>query len=120
MTDLLIDPDTGDLAFENGDFSSVTGTDEYRQMIEQKLRLIQGGWFFNRTDGVPYLTRVFGKRKPDTISLNAVFVQAILSIDGILKLNEPIEYILDKANRKLSLVIKVKTESGNLSLTVEV
>jgi hypothetical protein len=120
MSDFLLDPDTGDLVFENGDFVRVTGLAEMRQRVEQKLKLVQGSWFFDRTAGVPYYTKVFGKNKADSVSMNSVFAQAILTIDGVLKLNKPIDYILNKLNRIIALSVDIKTQSGNLVETFEV
>jgi len=119
MSDLKIDAATGDLVFENGDFVLVDGREEIKQALLLKLGLFQGEWFFDTTLGVPYYQRVFGKNKPDSISVNSVFTRAILTVDGVLNLEEPISFDLDKANRVLSVSFKAKTTEGIISETLE-
>ncbi len=111
--DFLIDTATGDLAFENGDLVEATGLAEIRQRLQSKLELVAGEWFYNRNLGVDYYARVLGKQA-DPVAMNAVFVQAILSVPGVLKLLKPIDYDLDRTKRILSFSFEVQTIAGVL------
>ncbi len=116
MSSYKIDTDTGDLVYENGDHVRVSGIDEIEQKIRLKLGLVQGEWFFDRTKGVPYYSKIWIKTKADPVTVDSVFVQTILSVSGVQSLAEPIDYTLNKQNRVLGLSFKAKTEFGILEM----
>ena len=120
MSDLTIDPITGDFAITNGEVTLEEGSAAIRQRLEIKLRTFLGEWFLDTTFGIPYYEQVLGK-KVNPISLNAVFVSAILTVSGIKKLDKPITYDFNPSLRKLDLsfvAILDTGESVGVSLSV--
>lgn len=111
MTDFLINTTTDDLSYENGDIVEASGLAEMAQRLTQGLGLVAGEWFFDRSAGVDYYAYVLGKVL-DPVALDALFVEAILSIPGTLKLAKPIDYSYDSATRILGVSYEVLTERG--------
>lgn len=111
MSDLTVDPLTGDLAITSGEVTLEENSAAVRQRLEIKLRTFLGEWFLDTTFGVPYYEQVLGK-KVNPISLNAVFVSAILSVPGIKKLDKPITYDFNASLRNLALSFVAILDTG--------
>ena len=54
MTDLKLDPGTGDLIVEGG-LQLVEGSEEGRQRLQQALAINLGEWFADVTQGLPWI-----------------------------------------------------------------
>jgi hypothetical protein len=122
VSDLNLDPNTGDLNFsaEDGDLRLTAGRDAIRQRLAMRLRLVRGEWFLDVTAGTDYYGAILGKRT--FIEIDAELVRVILTTDGVLSLTGPIEYNVNKINRVLDVSFEVATTEGDLevdeSLTV--
>lgn len=56
MTDIYIDPTTGDIALNNNTMRLTANNAELtRQRIQITLLTYRGEWFYNVSDGIPYL-----------------------------------------------------------------
>lgn len=109
--DLPIDQETGDLNIVNGDITLVDGAEAVRQRLSVKLRTFLGEWFDDPTFGVPYKENVF--TKPTRIQLiHATFVQAILTVPGVQKFIEPLEFDFNRSTRLFNISFAVQTDSG--------
>lgn len=86
MSDLRIDLDN-ELVLENGDLVLTTSeTDNIAQNIRQRLRVLKGEWFLDRTLGLPYFETILEKN-PNSVLVATLFKQTILETRGVTKLN---------------------------------
>lgn len=112
-----VDPFNGDLSVTNNQLDTVTGQEEIRQYSIQVLKTFFGEWFLDITIGIPYFDIFEKKADPD--SIEALFVEAILSTLGIVRLLEFELTIPNKAKRELQLTYKAQTEESLEPLLVE-
>lgn len=109
--DIFVDPDTGDVVYDNADSPPVT-TDT-RQDVAQRLRIklqtYLGEWFLNIENGVPYYERVLrkGVRKED---IDVIFQTLIREEDGVLEI---VEFESSLSNtREYNMRFRVRTNEG--------
>ena len=84
--DLLIDQETGDLSFINGECPvTQLQTDVVAQRLRVTLYTFYGEWFLNNQIGVPYIQQIFTKvQKKSSID---VMAQGVISADpGVLEI----------------------------------
>lgn len=113
MSDLRINPQTGDLDISVFDFSLVSGIEEIAQRIRIRLKFFLGEWFLNINYGIPYFQEVFVKNT-DLSELNAIFKNAILTTPGVAGLSI-FSFDFQGAQRKLKIIFVAETVYGNLS-----
>lgn len=84
--DLLLDPNTNDLVFINGQ-TPVTRSnfDVVSQRLKIRLQTFLGEYVFDTQYGVPYFQRIFGKRIRKT-EIDNIFQQQILLEEGIVEI----------------------------------
>ena len=108
--------DDGDLAITNNAFALVTGPEEIRQRVTQRIRTFLGEWFLDYTVGVPYFQDIFVKA-PDEDKVSAVLKNEILGTLGVLEL---LTFTLDlDDDRTLSVEFSVKVYNGDVLKFVE-
>ncbi len=83
MTALLQTSD-GDIDITNGRMSLVTGAEEKRQKIENRLELGKGEWFLDTREGTPWLQSILGSKNPDLSIPGRVLRSVIVSVEGIV------------------------------------
>lgn len=118
MSDLTINPDTGDLDFTSGDLSLTSGADAIRQNIAMRLRMVVGEWFLDLDAGTDYYGSILGQK--NFITADAEFVRVIISTPGVNDILNPLEYNLDKRTRVLRVTFKVDTDEGEITATESV
>lgn len=105
--------DNHDIDLTGNNMSLVSGPDEYRQKIIQRLKMFLGEWFLDESRGIPYIDSVFEKGTPAN-EIESVFIEQILSVQGVIRmLKFDIEF---STNRELSLDFTVQTLSGTLNV----
>ncbi len=117
MSDIMLDPKTGDLDLSGFDLKIVTGKEAIAQRLRIRLRFFYSEWYLDRTFGIPYYQSVFQKPANAAI-LDAVFKDAILDTPGVLRLTR-FTLDIDTARRELSVVFSVETEDGEVTIEEE-
>jgi len=84
------------------------------QAISMRLKLLQGEWFLDATQGVPYATNVLGRHTQAQADL--VFRQTILDTQGVTRILSFISS-LDPTTRKYSMACAVVTQFGQVGIT---
>ena len=84
----LLQTATGDLDITNGRLSLVTGLQEKAQKINNRLGLFRGEWFIDQRIGTLWWERILGIKNPDLFLVKRVLRNAILSVPGILDIEE--------------------------------
>ena len=113
--DLLLDMDSGDLLFANGECLT---TQDYVQAVQQRLfitlRTFTGEWYLNTDHGVPYFQSILGtKNSKEAIDL--IFQQKILGERGVQAITEFSSSI--NANRIYTLNFKVTVAGQEVQVT---
>ncbi len=87
VRDFLLGSD-GDLVINNGDFVLVSGAPAAQQGVSFRLGFVQGDWFLDREDGIPYFTRILIKHPNyaearEWVRLAIIDTPDIVSVDSI-------------------------------------
>lgn len=117
--DLLLDIDTHDVIFINGECPV---TQLQADVVAQRLRItlstFLGEWFLNTDVGVPYFQQVFGKiRRKSTIDL--IFQQIISDDPGVIEILS-FQSTLEPDARGYSLTFSVRVTDNTASLPITV
>lgn len=110
MSDLMLDPLTGDLSINSGDLVIVSKDAAIRQRLLQNLRLFSGEWFLDTSKGVPYYQIILVKN-PNLDLVEATLKNTVLSTEGIVEMTR-FEFDYDNGLRHLSVTIECKSTSG--------
>jgi len=115
MSDIYVDG-SNDIVFKSGDlvFTSDFGYGEtVKSRLASYLRTFLGEWFLDSQLapiwGMPYWQRILGDNKPTLLELDTIFRAAILSTEGIERLDE---LILDVQQRVLKVTFAAVCENG--------
>lgn len=112
--DLAMSINTRELLQSGGDLYLTTGLEAIRQAIDLKLRQVQGEWFLNILDGVPYLNdRILGKSTQNFADVEAVFRAALLEVEGVDAVTS-LTLAFDRQTRTLAVSWVVKAALGLL------
>ena len=112
MSDLKID-ENNELVISNGDLVLTTvATDNIAQSIRQRLRIIKGEWFLDRTLGLPYLDTILEKN-PNSLLVTTLYKNQILETKGVTKLNT-FNLSFDNKARQLDLTFSVIITTGEV------
>jgi hypothetical protein len=110
MSDIALDPNTGDMLITNGSLTLVDGVDAITQLLSQRLKMFFGEWFLDLSLGVPYFEQVF-KKNFDPVVVDTIFKDVILSTPGILRL-QTFSLLYDTTQRSLSLKFQAVSTEG--------
>lgn len=108
----------GDLDISTGNFQYMDPEESLTQRVSTRLKTFLGEVFTNQSLGVPYFQQIFAGKNPRASVLNAGFVNPIVALDGVLRVQR-INYEL-AANRKLNVVLVVAGEDGTVVDLTEV
>lgn len=110
LFDLAMDPDTGDLVYENNDLAIVGTSDALLQRLRQRLRFFANEWFLDVTAGLPFYTDILIKN-PNIDSVDSLIKSEIKETEGIIEI---IEYdsVLDSALRGFTVTVKMNSDFG--------
>lgn len=100
--------EAGDLALRSGRRGLLLATagDKIATNIVQRLKVFQGEWFLDLTDGVSYY-RDFFKKSPSIPVMRSVFRERINGTPGVLE-TVSIDMNLDRPLRKLATTFKAR------------
>lgn len=110
MSDLRIDPTTGDLDLSSGTIELVTGAEAIGQNIRIRLQMFQGEWHLDERQGMPYFQLILGKKYPNAI-LAPLFQSAVLSVAGVVAVPY---FRMTFEGRALSIDMKVQIDTGEV------
>lgn len=106
MADFALDPVTRDLVLPP---RVVTGPERVAQAVGIRLRCWLSEWFLDLEHGVPYLTGVLGKRRPEMVE--AILRQQILSVDGVRGIQR-FTITIDPRTRVATVSFQADTDEG--------
>ena len=117
--DLLLNPDTGDVVFINGE---APVTQRTATVVAQRLRItlytFLGEWFLDPTVGVPYYQQIFGKIRTKS-AVDLIFQQIITDDPDVIEILT-FESTLDNANRGYSMTFQVRVSDNTASLPITI
>jgi hypothetical protein len=104
-----------------GDYTLGTGADfltdtpeAVGQAISTRLKLWQGEWFIDTTEGMAWATEVLGKRFQNT-SPDSAIQRCILGTQGVIEIEE-YSSTYEGNTRKLTVTATVSTIYGSVAL----
>lgn len=112
MSDLRLDPATGDLQLTGGSITLVTGADAIAQQIRIRVKFFLGEWFLDTRIGVPYFQKILGK-KPRRALLDFIFRKLLLTTPGVASIDS-FSQTFDGPTRTLLLSFVVTTVADGL------
>ena len=115
MSDILLDTTTDDISITNGKISLVSGTDEIRQLLEQRLRTFRSEWFLDLTVGVPYYEGILVKR-PNPNLVRSLLLDEVINTPGVLEVLE-FDIEIDNSTRELSVDFRVRVEDDIINFS---
>ena len=116
--DLQINLNTRQFVLVNGDLALCTGMTALRQAIDLALKQIQGEWFLNALDGLPYTTDILGKNTQKLADIEARYRARLLAITGVDSVTS-LQLVYDGSSRRLTVTWVLTSAFGQLKgLTV--
>lgn len=110
MSDLALDPVTGDLLIEGGDAVIILGAAAIAQDWARRMTLFKGEWKLDRRIGIDYQNLIFDGR-PSNALLRHVFETVTRETAGV-KTVDRLEFSLDRQTRELTISSQVTADSG--------
>lgn len=105
---------TGDYTFGRGSGNFLVNSPAcVAQAVLTRLKLLQGEWFLDVTEGTPYLQKVMGY---NTVSRDQVIKQRILQTQGVTSI---VDYnsTLDPRTRAFSVTATIDTIYGQTTVS---
>lgn len=119
MADLLLNPETHDLFFINGETPM---TYENKLTVAQKLKIklltFQSEWFLDTTIGIPYFQTIF-TRGVSKATIDTIYQEAILSEPDVVEIVE-FNSMIDTETRSYKLSFIVKTNQNQITDYVDI
>lgn len=115
--DIGLNPETNDIAYENGKMIWATGDDEVVQRVKTRLRRIYGEWFLYYTAGIPYFNgRMLGAHDYDYVKLT--LRNEIINTKGVTGCNT-MNLIIDGQTHKVSVYAEITINAKIYKLNEE-
>ncbi len=112
MSDLALDPSTRDLILPP---RVISGPEKIAQSVGIHLRTWRGQWFLDLLHGVPYLTDVLGRRRPEMVE--AILRHEILSVAGVRAITA-FSITVDQSDRVARISFAAETDEGSATGTL--
>ena len=117
MSDLFLDPTTGDITLVGNSPVLVEDTlSVVRQRIQIRLNTFLGEWFYNSEVGVPYYEQIL-TQKYDKSIVDSVLRSEVLETEDVIEVTS-FETTFDKATRKLNFYIEATTTQGSVTVQI--
>jgi len=117
--DLLLDPTSWDVVWNNGPLTKEFTTQPLTQTVGQRLKIrlltFLGEWSFNTVYGVPYFQRLLGKKQTSKAAADLIFQTQILAEEGV---KEIVTFNSTFVNRKYSLSFSVRVVTGEVTAPI--
>lgn len=111
MSDIMLDPLTGDISISKNMVRLTTSNaEEVRQKVEIRLKTFRGEWFANVRAGLPYFQSMFGRNVTKSF-IDTQIKTTVLKTSGVISMKEFSSSINPKT-REYSAIIKVITDEG--------
>jgi hypothetical protein len=110
VSDLALDPVTGDLVLEAGDAVLCHGVAAIAQDWSLRMRLFRGEWPLDRRVGIDYQRLVFDARPSDAL-LRHIFESVTRETAGVRSV-ERLEFSLDRRSRQLTVTATATSIAG--------
>lgn len=108
MTNLRMDPDTGDLDTK---ILIVSGTDSVVQRLKQAFRFLKGSWFLDIQEGIPYVDYVLIKG-PNLSVVSEIFRSVILRDPDVARILS-FSLDVDSDTRSALVTFRAKLKDGS-------
>ncbi|MCK1783434.1 hypothetical protein L9Z73_03375 [Pseudomonas sp. TNT11] len=107
---------------ENGDYTFGSqqadflrdSPDAVAQAVSTRLKLDQGEWFLDKTEGMPWKTEVLGERTAAT--RDSAVQKRILGTQGMVQIDS-YEGVIDPETRKFTPTAEITTAYGQTTIT---
>jgi hypothetical protein len=110
VSDLALDPVSGDLLLEQGRARLVHGAEAVRQLWITRITLFKGEWFLDRSRGIDYQTDVLVKNAKQAV-LRSIFAEVTRATTGVADVTK-LRFDLNRATRLLTIEAEVVLDSG--------
>jgi hypothetical protein len=110
VSDLALDPVTGDLLVAGGDLAVIRGAAAIAQDWGLRMTLFKGEWKLDRRVGIDFQNLIFD-RKPSDALLRHVFEAVTRETAGIASI-ERLEFVFDRRTRALTVNAAATSVSG--------
>lgn len=110
MSDLAIDPLTGDLALEAGKARLVYGAEAVAQAWQTRLTLFKGECVLDRNLGIDYQNDILEKGARQSV-MRAIFADVTRRTSGVRDVRD-LRFSLNRASRVLTVLAEVSLEDG--------
>ncbi len=107
--DILLDTETHDLVFVDGDLVLVA---DVAQAVKIRLLFVQGDWFLNRAAGLPYFEKILVKN-PNIDHVAAIYRRVIVDTPGVGEITKFV-FDFDAATRIFTLDWAADTDEGEI------
>jgi hypothetical protein len=104
-----------DIAIVDGGLWMVTGKEEIRQLLIQKLLRIKGEWFLDLDDGLEYF-EVILEKGTSLADIEAIYINEIISTPGVIDINE-FNLIYNPTTRQADITCQIDTVDGEINFT---
>jgi len=110
VSDLALDPLTGDLLLENGRARLATGAEAVAQSWASRLTMFKGECFLDRSLGIDFQNEVLVKNARPAV-LRAIFAEASRETPGVRDVTN-LRFALNAKTRVLTVEAEVVLETG--------
>lgn len=113
MINLYIDPSTNDIVIDKRNVKTTQGEAALAQLCENRLLMLKGDYFLDKTQGIPYISKVFVKTSDKSL-IDSFFKSTLLNTSGVKSIiSYTGKYI--GLSRAYQIEFKVNTNLGEVS-----
>ena len=112
MSDLALDPATGDLRIEGGDLVLIQGPEAIAQDANLRVGLFLGEWPLDLRVGIDYRGLFFDRKPPDAV-IRAVYDQVLRETAGVASVDR-LRLSFERRTRTLTVNATLKAADGAL------
>lgn len=112
MTDLALDPLTGDIVIAAGDLQLVTGPRAIAQDANLRVALFKGEWPLDLRVGIDYPNLIFDRRPPEPV-IRAIYDQVLRETAGVKSVDR-LTIAFESGSRMLTVRASVTAHDGTV------
>lgn len=111
-TDFKLNAD-GDLDMSNGGIELVTGDDATEQELTQRYKSVQGEWYLDLEEGLPYFSRIF-VNAPNLADIYQIYHAETLDAEDIVKVQK---LFFTEEDNGLRINVRALTRTGVITIS---